>query len=78
MLAPKLAQSACTQPSSCSKSTHEDAGIALRTTMWCSYQATPKQTAGRKRMKYLMENPIFADTYFNVWPIPVVPIANMA
>ena len=43
-----------------------------------TYQATPKQTAGRKRMKYLMENQIFADTYFNVWPIPVVPIANMA
>ena len=31
-----------------------------------TYQATPKQAAGRKRMKYLMENQIFADTYFNV------------
>ncbi len=29
-------------------------------------------------MKYLMEGQSPADTYFNVWPVPVLPVASMA
>ena len=43
-----------------------------------TYQSLPKQSGGgRKRMKYLMEGASHADTYFNAWPVPIVPIAQM-
>ena len=42
-----------------------------------TYQAMPRSSTGRKRMKYLNEGGMFGDTAFNSWPVPMVPIANM-
>ena len=43
-----------------------------------TYQALPRNTTGRKRMKYLSEaGGMFGDTAFNSWPVPMVPLANL-
>ena len=43
-----------------------------------TYQAVPRNSTGRKRMRYLSDGAAFGDTAFNVWPVPLVAIANMA
>ena len=42
-----------------------------------TYQAVPRQSTGRKRMKYLSDGTSLGDTAFNVWPVPVICVANM-
>ena len=42
-----------------------------------TYQAVPRQSTGRKRMKYLSDGTSLGDTAFNVWPVPVISVANM-
>ena len=44
-----------------------------------TFQANPQapQSAVRKKMKYLHDGGAPADTYFNVWPVPVLPLARM-
>ena len=44
-----------------------------------TYQTMPRNATGRKRMQYLSEpGGVFGDTAFNSWPVPMVPLANMA
>ena len=43
-----------------------------------TYQTVPRNSTGRKRMKYLSEpGGVFGDTAFNSWPVPMVALANM-
>jgi hypothetical protein len=42
-----------------------------------SFQSMPRNSTGRKRMKYLSEGGLFGDTGFNSWPVPEVPVANL-
>ena len=43
-----------------------------------TYQSMPRNSTGRKRMKYLSEpGGVFGDTAFNSWPVPMVALANM-
>ena len=42
-----------------------------------TYQAAPRHGQTRKRMKYLTDGATPGDTAFNVWPISLVPVANM-
>ena len=44
-----------------------------------TYQATPQapNSTQRKKMKYLSDAGAQADTYFNVWPVPLLPLASM-
>ncbi|MCP3883971.1 MAG: hypothetical protein GY700_00545, partial [Propionibacteriaceae bacterium] len=42
-----------------------------------TYQAVPRNTTGRKSMKYLNEGGASGDTAFNSWPVPFVSIASM-
>lgn len=43
-----------------------------------TFQAAPPSSGGgRKRMRYLSDAGGMGDTYFNVWPVPVLPLANM-
>ena len=56
-------------------------GIWSRTpdhNMVFTYQTLPRNSTGRKRMKYLSEpGGMFGDTAFNSWPVPMVVLANM-
>ena len=42
-----------------------------------TFQTMPRNSTGRKRMKYLNEGGNFGDTAFNSWPVPLVTLANM-
>ena len=42
-----------------------------------TYQTMPRNSSGRKRMKYLQEAGHFGDTAFNCWPVPMVPMASL-
>jgi hypothetical protein len=42
-----------------------------------TYQAAPRHGQTRKRMKFLTDGSTPGDTAFNVWPVPLVPVANM-
>ena len=43
-----------------------------------TYQATPTENQGRKKMKFLKENVRVGDTYFNEWPVPMYQMAQMS
>ena len=42
-----------------------------------TFQSMPRNSTGRKRMKYLNEGGMFGDTAFNSWPVPLVPLAQL-
>ena len=44
-----------------------------------TYQASPQgpNAAPRKKMRYLSDGGVHADTYFNTWPVPVLPLVHM-
>ena len=42
-----------------------------------TFQTMPRNSNGRKRMKYLSEGGMFGDTAFNSWPVPLVQLASM-
>ena len=42
-----------------------------------TYQTMPRDSSGRKRMKYLQEGGNYGDTAFNCWPVPMVPMAGL-
>ena len=42
-----------------------------------TYQTMPRNSSGRKRMKYLQEGGMYGDTAFNSWPVPLVPLAGL-
>ena len=52
-------------------------GIARRPSLGVTYQAAPRQGSTRKRMQYLRDGGSPGDTAFNVWPVPLVLVANV-
>ena len=42
-----------------------------------TFQAAARHGQTRKRMKYLTDGAVPGDTAFNVWPVSLVPVANM-
>jgi hypothetical protein len=42
-----------------------------------TYQACPQTSHGRKKMRYLKDNEIMGDTYFNEWPVPMYQLSQM-
>ena len=42
-----------------------------------TFQASPTDGAGRKRMRFLKENTRMGDTFFNEWPVPMYQLAQM-
>jgi len=43
-----------------------------------TYQASPQECSGRKKMRYLKDHEKMGDTYFNDWPVPMYQLSQQS